>query len=152
MGRGRGGGGRGGGASPNPLTDPNLTADLVNDRAAVDNQADTPNAAEAAENLGLQDDAKGDFVNGANATDKAIDGKGPEQALGDFAKSVKAYERKYGRSAARAYGAGGYWSLLRAIRTAMAVGATVTSAPAAPALAAANTALIASYWAARLGK
>ncbi|ALA06636.1 hypothetical protein SEA_LUMOS_130 [Mycobacterium phage Lumos] len=149
MGRGRGGGGRGGGASPNPLTDPNLTADLVNDRAAVDAQADTPNAEQAAENLGLQDDAKDDFVNGADATGKDLNNKTPEQALSAHTARVKAYERKYGRYAARAYASGGYWSLIRAIKTAMAVSATATSAPAAPALAAVNASLIAAYW---LGK
>ncbi|QXO14368.1 hypothetical protein SEA_CHASER_142 [Mycobacterium phage Chaser] len=66
--------------------------------------------------------------------------------------AVVAYERKHGRYAAHVYARGGYWSLLRVIRTAMAVGAIATQGPSAPALAAANAALMAAYWAHRAGR
>ncbi|QFG10360.1 hypothetical protein J4U00_gp119 [Mycobacterium phage DyoEdafos] len=154
-GRGGAGGGRGTGGNSNPDLD---SKDSLDNTAE---QTSNPNA--AADALGLTGADKEHFVNGANAEGKRIPriGRDESQVIkpADVSKlvaahkaAVVAYERKHGRYAAHAYARGGYWSLLRVIRTAMAVGAIATQAPAAPALAAANTALMAAYWTHRAGR
>lgn len=137
---GSGGGGRGKGGGPGdiPMDKPSAV-----DAAAENNT--TPEA--AADELGLTGSDKDSFVDGANATGKKLDGAdGPEAAVEKFKAAVIAYERKYGRGAAHAYSRGGYWSLLRFIKTTMAVTASATQVAGAPAMAAVNTALVAAYW------
>lgn len=144
-GRGGAGGGRGTGGNSNPGIDSKDSLD------AAAQQSNNPNS--AAQDLGLTGSDAEHFVNGANATERKLDAAdNPQAALSQYRAAVLAYERKHGRYAAHVYARGGYWSLLRFIRTAMAVGAIATQAPAAPALAAANTTLMAAYWAHRAGR
>ncbi|ASW31556.1 hypothetical protein SEA_GUUELAD_133 [Mycobacterium phage GuuelaD] len=152
---GRGGGGTGGGKGGNKGGDSDLTVDK---RPAVDAAAEKhsdPNA--AADALGLTGSDKDHFVNGANAEGRRIPRIGRDESKiikpADAAKliaahkaAVIAYERKYGRGAAQAYSRGAYWSLVRFIKTVMAVSATATQAGSAPALAAVNAAMLAAYW------
>ncbi|QFG14360.1 hypothetical protein PBI_TOURACH_138 [Mycobacterium phage Tourach] len=142
---GRGGGGTGGGKGGGKGSDSDVTVDK---RPAVDAAAEKhsdPNA--AAESLGLTGADKDHFVNGANSTERKLDDAGsPEAAAAKFKAAVIAYERKYGRGAAQVYSRGGYWSLVRFIKTVMAVSSTVTQAGSAPALAAVNAAMLTAYW------
>lgn len=109
----------------------------------------------AADALGLDGKDREHFIDGANAPIPDVKpkpapglpvpgkpespGKQPGKQPGpDF---VLAYERKYGRGAARAYSQGSFWSLLRAIRRVAATASTVTNPSNLPG----NAALLAAY-------
>ena len=133
MGRGRGGGGSGGGGNSN-LNDPQTLIDASEQRTPGD----------AASELGLTPEQAQDFNRGADNAGKLLPGK-PDagaidrvgQDLSDMAKRAKAqiaaYERKYGRGAARTYSSGIYWTLLRYAKAAMAATTAVTQVGGAPA-------------------
>ncbi|ADL71079.1 hypothetical protein SEQ_HALENA_127 [Mycobacterium phage Halena] len=146
MGRGRGsGGGKGGGKGKNGGNPDELPIDKPSKVDDAANKTNDPN--QAADELGLEGKDKDHFVNGANAEDRRLTpGTSPDEAVQKFQLAVKAYERKYGRGAARMYSRGAYWSLVRFLKTAFAVASTVQQGGSAPALAAVNTALLAAYW------
>ncbi|QDK04119.1 hypothetical protein SEA_AVADAKEDAVRA_127 [Mycobacterium phage AvadaKedavra] len=146
MGRGRGsGGGKGGGKGKNGGNPDELSIDKPSKVDDAANKTNDPN--QAADELGLEGKDKDHFVNGANAEDRRLTpGTSPDEAVQKFQLAVKAYERKYGRGAARMYSRGAYWSLVRFLKTAFAVASTVQQGGSAPALAAVNTALLAAYW------
>ncbi|ALF00430.1 hypothetical protein SEA_ARCHIE_136 [Mycobacterium phage Archie] len=141
----RGGDGSGSGKRGGKGGDSDLTPDKRSDVDAVAEKHSDPN--KAADALGLTGSDKEHFVNGANSTERKLDGAGsPEAAAAKFKAAVIAYERKYGRGAAQVYSRGGYWSLVRFIKTVMAVSATATQAGSAPVLATVNAAMVAAYW------
>lgn len=160
MGRGRGGGGGSGGAGngqsggggnakPDDMTPDDLEA-----------VAGAASARDAATGLGLSDSDAGHFVAGASVSDKRYGASasspsgfgsagglaGSAADIAAFRADVGAYGRKYGRRAAMAYARGRYWSLLKLIRAGIAVYNIATGAPSSPAVQAANSAILASYW------
>ncbi|OYN81882.1 hypothetical protein CG716_05305 [Mycolicibacterium sphagni] len=153
---GRGGGGSGGGSGSGG----NSNADLpLNDQGKLSDLSDKGTASEAADALGLTPDEKEHFENGADANDRRMPkpakpgaGKKPSRSVdaGELAdahkRAVAAYARKHGRKAARAYSRGAYWSLVRAIKTTLAVASTGGQVASAPTHAAVNSALLAAYW------
>lgn len=150
MGRGGGGGngkgakGGGGGGANTPMP--------VDDRSVVEDSADKhSDPAGAAQDLGLTGSDAEHFVHGADAAEKRIDrAGGPEAAVAAHKKAVDAYVRKYGRGAGYMYSRGAYWSLIRYIKTVLAVATTATQAGSAPVHAAVNTTVMAAYWMDRL--
>lgn len=124
---------------------------IVDRRNLDDSAAPGVKPSDAAEQLGLPADAKPAFVDGANDVDALINPGGgkaprdPADALADWRLRVSIYERKHGRAKARAYSRGGYWAVVKAVKTALALGAVV--GVTVPGQGAVNAGMIGGYWA-----
>lgn len=109
-------------------------------------------ASDAADQLNISPADKPHFVNGADDVDSSLkpgpDGKpiapGPD-AVKRWELNISVVERRYGRRAARAYSRGGYWALVKAVKTALAAGAVVGIT--VPGQGAVNAGMIGTYWA-----
>lgn len=152
MGRGRQPAGNGSGSDTADTVGKPPSGNLDN-RDAVDATADSTSARDAASALGLSDTDTEHFINGASAVPKPSPATVPGNVTPDeFRRAVAAYERRYGRRAAKAYARGGYWSILRLVRAGIAVYNIATGAGSSPVVQGANAAILASYWVSRWSK
>lgn len=108
---------------------------------------------DAADELGVPKPDKPHWVNGAEDVDNALrpgpDGKtpSPESVGKQLLIDIDVVIRKYGRRAGRAYHGGAYWALVKAMKTALALGAV--AGVHVPGQGAVNAGMIGGYWAGR---